>query len=139
MSDKMKLQKLISYMLTIVVACAGFASCSNDDETSNDVNNVIVGNWDSEFLGRMSYEEVEELDLNDKTINTHYMYLTFNSDGKGYDIYYNGNRSEWTWEIIDGVIYTSDGEMYEIVKFNKDVVYLLRLSHYDAGLKLVRR
>ena len=126
-------------MLTIVVACAGFASCSNDDETSNDVNNVIVGNWDSEFLGRMSYEEVEELDLNDKTINTHYMYLTFNSDGKGYDIYYNGNRSEWTWEIIDGVIYTSDGEMYEIVKFNKDVVYLLRLSHYDAGLKLVRR
>lgn len=80
-------------MLTIVVACAVFASCSNDDEPSNDVNTVIVGNWDSEFLWRMSYEEVEELDLNDKTINNHHMYLTFNSDGKGYGIYYNGDRS----------------------------------------------
>lgn len=81
-------------MLTIVVACAGFASCSNDDEPGNDVNNVIVGNWDSEFLGRMSNEEVEGLSLNDKTINSLYMYISFNSDGNGYVIYYNGDRSE---------------------------------------------
>jgi hypothetical protein len=87
----------------------------------------------------MDYEDVEGLDLNDQTIDNHYMYFTFKSDGTGYDIYYNGDRSEWKWEIIDGVIYTSDGEMYEIVKFSKDVVYLLRLSHYEAGLKLVRR
>ncbi|WP_300505353.1 hypothetical protein [uncultured Duncaniella sp.] len=135
----MKIQKLAIYLLLIVSACVGFTSCSNDDEPSNDVNSIIVGNWDSEFLGEMSYKDVEKLDLNDNTIEHHYMYFTFNSDGKGYDIYYNGERTEWTWEIIDDVIYTSDGDMYEIVKFNKDVVYLLRLKHYEAGMKLVRR
>jgi len=132
--------KLLSFALIAVLTCVGFVSCSDDDEPkSNDVNKVIVGNWDSEFFGKMDYEDVEGLDLNDQTIDNHYMYLTFKSDGTGYDIYYNGDRSEWKWEIIDGVIYTSDGEMYEIVKFSKDVVYLLRLSHYEAGLKLVRR
>lgn len=134
----MKFLKLIIYMLVVLSACVGFVSCSNDDEPVNDVNSVIIGKWDSDFLGAMTYEEVEKLDLSDRSIVKHYDYFTFNSDGTGYIIYDDGHRADWSWEIIDGTIYCSNGFVYEIVKFNKDVVYLLRHTYYYAGLKLVR-
>lgn len=136
----MKATKYLSLILLVFAVCVGFISCSDDkDEPNIGISQIIVGEWDSEFLGRMSYDEIEELDLNDKTISDHYMYFTFKANGKGYDIYYNGKRSDWDWEIIEDELYTSDGEMYEIVKFNKNVIYLLRQNSYEAGIKLVRR
>ncbi len=87
----------------------------------------------------MSYDDIDNLDLNDNRITEHYMYFTFKSDGKGYDIYYNGDKTEWDWEIIDDVLYTSDGGVYDVIKFNKNVIYLLRNNSYAAVLKLVRR
>ncbi len=137
----MKTKNYFSLILLLFVVCVGFTSCSDDDndDPQTSVSQIIIGEWDSEFLGRMSYDEVEELDLNDKTISKHYMYFTFNSNGRGYDIYYNGDRSDWDWEIIEDVLYTSDGDKYEIVKFNKNVIYLLRQNSYEAGIKLVKR
>ena len=137
----MEFKKYLSYVLLVFAVCIGLISCSDNDkdEPNAGISQLIVGEWDSEFLGSMSYDEVEKLDLSDKTISTYYMYFAFKSNGKGYDIYYNGDRSEWDWEIIDDVLYTSDGDMYEIVKLNKDVIYILRHNHYEAGIKLVRR
>lgn len=136
----MKATNYLSLILLVFAVCVGFTSCSDDkDEPDTGISQIIIGEWDSEFLGRMSYGEVEDLDLNDRNISNHYMYFTFNSNGKGHDIYYNGDRSDWEWEIIEDVLYTSDGGMYQIVKFNNNVIYLLRQNFYEAGIKLVKR
>lgn len=114
-------------------------SCNKDDSgLDKGIEKVIIGQWDSEFLGKMSYEEAMSLDLNDETLDSHYMYFTFNVDGRGYDIYYSGSRSDWEWDIIDNMITTSNGDLYEIVKYNDNVIYLLRQNYYEAGIKLVR-
>ena len=139
----MKLKKKLSLLLLALAACVGLSSCGDDDKDGL-TESVIVGEWNSEFLGEMDYDDVAKLDLNDKTIHDDYTgfgytYFKFNSDGTGYDIYYSGDRTDWKWQIIDGIIYESDGQKYQIVKYNMDVIYLLRLSSYEAGIKLVRR
>ncbi|MDE6267574.1 MAG: hypothetical protein K2M04_00630 [Muribaculaceae bacterium] len=135
-----KIQLFFSLLLGIAV-CMGLTSCNDDDKDpgTTTISKIIIGEWDSEFLGTMSYDDIDNLDLNDNRITEHYMYFTFKSDGKGYDIYYNGDKTEWDWEIIDDVLYTSDGGVYDVIKFNKNVIYLLRNNSYAAVLKLVRR
>ena len=135
----MKNLKLLLIPFVCLMMAINFVSCDKEDSEPSNSNNNFIGTWDSEFLGRMSRDELESMDLNDKTITNHYEYFTFNKDNTGYDIYYDGSRTDWEWEIIDETLYLSDGKYYEIVKYNKNVIYLLRLSSYPAGLKLVRK
>ena len=140
----MKYRNFFSFILLTIAVCTGFTSCDKDDDVDpTNINQVIVGQWKSEFLGEMYYDEMEVLDLNDTNIDDVYMHFSFNPNGTGYDLYYDGTRSDFSYEIIDGILYISgegSANRYEIVKFNKNVIYMIRLPgySYQAGLKLVR-
>lgn len=133
--------KFFSILLLFALAVnISFTSCSDDNDDPENPGKSIVGKW--KYL-EWEVADVDELDVDDTSITSN-MYFTFNSDGTGYDLYYTGDRSDFNWEILDGVIIVSytdknPSTTFNIVKAGKRVMYVVREWRGDYKLyKFVR-
>lgn len=125
-------------MVLLMSVC--LIACSNDSGQEPDISrieSVIIGEWDSEFN-----PDIINYDINDTRIEHPFGYFRFYSDGTGYEFEEHGIKIKWEWDVIDGRLYTNGdkySERYDVIAYGKDVIYLLRLNHYEAVVKLVRR
>lgn len=137
----MKIFKLLGMAILAIVMSVGFIACSSDDdnyqeETGNNISKTIIGQWKSERI-ETSVDETT-FDTSDKTLNGElFMYFTFNNDGTGHEIMADTNsKSDYTFEIIDGYLYThytTTSWKYKIIKSSKDVIFLARVRQEWYG------
>lgn len=140
---QMKHRNFLAFILLAIAVCIGFTSCDKDDGVKDltSINQVIIGRWASQFIDDLSYVDTDELDLNDT--NTDYVdsYLTFNSNGTGYEIdEYDREKYDFSYRITDGVVYMTAGNAFQsmkIIKFNSNVIYSLNQSEQTV-FKLVK-
>lgn len=137
----MKIFKLLGMAILAIVMSVGFIACSSDDDNEDGGNNTsLVGKWKSEWIGETADEKT--FDLNNTDVDEVYSYYTFNSDGTGYELYKGSHRYEIKWEVLDGVLYvyydSGSTESFKILKSNKKVMYVQRLSSYTTYIKFVR-
>lgn len=139
----MKHRNFLTFILLAIAVCTGSTSCDKNDDVKDltGINQVIIGRWASQLIDDLSSVDTDELDLNDT--NTDYIdsYLTFNSNGTGYEIdEYDGERYEFSYRITDGVVYMIAGntsQSMKIIKFNSNVIYSLKQSEQTV-FKLVK-
>lgn len=140
----MKVTKYLSLILLVFAVCVGFTSCSDDDknEPNTGVSQIIVGEWDSEFLGDASDINTKDLDVNNTQLGTVYSRLVFNSNGKGYEIdQENGSKTEFSYTINGNTLRMSAGnisQVHKIIKYSDNVVYSLMESEQSI-FKMVKR
>lgn len=137
----MKIFKLLGMAILAIVMSVGFIACSSNDDNEDGGNNTsLVGKWKSEWIGETADEKT--FDLNNTDVDEVYSYYTFNSDGTGYELYNGSHRYEIKWEVLDGVLYvyydSGSTESFKILKSNKKVMYVQRLSSYTTYIKFVR-
>lgn len=138
----MKHTNFFTFILLIIAACIGFASCDKDnnaDETN--INKIIVGQWASQFIDEVSYIDIKTLDLHDLSIDAPESYITFKSNGEGYEIYDN-YRYDFTYQISKDMLYAtaddkSESASIKILKYNNNVIYSLNQSEQTV-FKLVK-
>lgn len=82
----MKTTKYLSLILLVFAVCVGFTSCSDDDkdEPNKGISQIIVGEWDSEFVGNASDINTNDLNVNDTQLGSVDSRLVFNSNGFQY-------------------------------------------------------
>lgn len=140
----MEIKKLLSLILLTVTVGIGFSSCSNDEENepNGNIKQIIVGEWDSEWLGEASEINTIELNVDDTRLHTVDSRLVFISNGKGYEIdLYDGIKTEFTYTIKGEIIRMSAGNVtqtYKIIKYSHKVVYILMESE-QLIFKIVKR
>lgn len=131
-------------MLLVFAVCVGFSSCSNDDkdEPNIEINQIIVGEWDSEFLGDVSDINTSDLNVNDTKLGTIDSRLVFNSNGKGYEIdMWDNTKTEFAYLLNGNTLKMSSGnisQIHKIIKYSNNVIYSVMESDQSI-FKLVRR
>lgn len=87
--------------LLMVVLCAGFTSCSSDDDEekqSDKTLSLLVGSWEMTETWENTYSQYNSITGEYETVTetvTYYTVLTFNSD-KTYSRYRDGKNEETT-------------------------------------------
>lgn len=146
-SNKMEIKKFFSLILLTLAVCVGFTSCSDDDKDDNDgpnagISQIIIGEWDSEFLGDASDINTKDLDVNNTQLGTVDSRLVFKSNGKGYEIdQENGVKTEFSYTINGNTLKMSAGnvsQVHKIIKYSDNVVYSLMESEQSI-FKMVKR
>jgi len=139
----MGIKKYLSFILLTLAVCEGFTSCGNDDEDEpqTGISQIIVGEWDSEFIGDVSDININDLDVNDTKIGSADSRLVFNSNGKGYEVdLWDNTRIDFTYSVNGNTIRASRGNetsTQKIIKYSNNVVYSLMESEQTI-FKLVR-
>ncbi len=142
--SKMEIKKYLSLLLLVIAVCAGFTSCSDDDkdEPQTGISQIIIGEWDSEFLGEASDINTKDLNVNDTQLGSVDSRLMFNSNGKGYEIdQYDGTKTEFSYTIKGETLHMSAGNIsqtHKIIKYSTNVVYSLMESEQSI-FKMVKR
>lgn len=79
------MKKYISTLILLFAINLGFTACSSDDNDStvSGLSQIIIGEWDSEFLGEASDVDINNLNVNDTQLTTVDSHLVFNSNGSG--------------------------------------------------------
>lgn len=133
------------YFLFILLAvCVGLTSCSDDnkEEPKDTLTQIIVGEWDSEFIGDVSDINTKDLNVNDTQLGSVDSRLVFNSNGKGYEIdEWDGTKTEFSYTINGETIRMSAGNIiqnHKIIKYSDRVVYSLMESEQSI-FKMVKR
>ena len=134
-------KQLVRIFLLITV-CVGFSSCSNDDDDPKvGLDQILVGEWDSEFLGDLSDIDIKSLDVNDTHLNSVDSHLVFNSNGKGYEIdKWDGTKTEFSYKVSGNALQMTAGSVRQstnIIKYSDRVVY--GINEYEQSvLKMVK-
>lgn len=140
----MKATKYLSLILLAFAVCVGLSSCSDDEknEPNTDISQIIVGEWDSEFIGDASDINTNNLNLTDTQLGSVDSRLVFHSNGKGYEIdEWDGTKTEFSYTTSEGTIRMSSGnipQIHKVIKYNENVIYSLMESQQSI-FKLVRR
>ena len=140
----MKKERYISLLLLSIEVCVGLMSCGSgdNDELQTGITHIIVGEWDSEFLGESSYINTKDLNVNDTQLSTIDSRLVFNSNGKGYEIdMWDNTKTEFTYTVNGNTIKMSGGgvsQIHKIIKYSDNVIYSLVESEQSV-FKIVRR
>lgn len=140
----MKVTKYFSLILLVFAVCVWFTSCSDDDkdEPNTGISQIIVGEWDSEFLGEASDINTNGLNVNDTQLGSVDSRLVFNSNGKGYEVdEWDGTKTEFTYTINGNTLRMSAGnisQVHKIIKYSNNVVYSLMESEQSI-FKMVKR
>lgn len=140
----MKATKYLSLILLVFAVCVGFTSCSDDDKDEPDtgISQIIVGEWDSEFLGDASDININDLNVNDTQLGSVDSRLVFNSNGKGYEIdEWDGTKTEFSYTISGNTLRMSAGnisQVHKIIKYSDNVIYSLMESEQSI-FKIVKR
>ena len=138
------MKKYLSLLLLSIAVCVGFTSCSNDDkdEPQTGITQIIIGEWDSEFIGEASYINTKDLNVNDTQLGSIDSRLMFNSNGKGYEIdLYDGAKTEFYYTIKGETLRMSSGNIsqtHKIIRYSDNVVYSLMESEQTI-FKMVKR
>ena len=140
----MKATKYLSVILLLLAVCVGFTSCSDDDkdEPNIGISKIIVGEWDSEFLGDAKDINTNDLNVNDTRLGSVDSRLVFNSNGKGYEVdEWDGTKTEFSYTISGNTLRMSAGnisQVHMIIKYRDNVVYSLMESEQSI-FKMVKR
>lgn len=140
----MEIKKYLSLILLVFAVCVGFSSCSDDDkdEPETGISQIIVGEWDSEFIGEASDIDIKNLDVNDTEIGSADSRLVFNSNGKGYEIdLWDNTKTEFSYTVNGNIIKMSAGNIsqtHKIIKHSNNVAYSLMESEQSI-FKMVKR
>lgn len=139
----MKATNYLSLILLVFAVCVVFTSCSDDkDEPDTGISQIIIGEWDSEFLGDASDINTNDLNVNDTKIDIIDSRLVFNSNGKGYEVdEYDGTRFDFSYNIKGESIYFKSGNRsatHRIIKYSENVIYSL-LESEQTIFKMVKR
>ena len=140
----MKATNYLSLILLVFAVCVGFTSCSDDDkdEPNTGISQIIVGEWDSEFLGDASDINTNDLNVNDTQLGSVDSRLVFNSNGKGYEVdEWDGTKTEFSYTISGNTLRMSAGnisQVHKIIKYSDNVVYSLMESEQSI-FKMVKR
>jgi len=140
---QMKQKNYLSFILLTIAVCVGSPSCSDsDDDSKTGISQIIVGEWDSEFLGEASDFNINELSVNDTRLGSVDSRLVFNPNGKGYEIdEWDGTRTEFSYTIKGETLHMSVGSVtqtHKIIKYSDNVVYSLMESEQTI-FKMVKR
>lgn len=141
---QMELKKYLSFILFTIAVCVGFSSCSDDDkdEPNTGISQIIVGEWDSEFLGDASDINTNDLNVNDTQLGSVDSHLVFNSNGKGYEVdEWDGTKTEFSYTISAETIRMSAGNItqtHKVIKYSENVIYSLMESEQSI-FKMVKR
>lgn len=139
----MKTTKYLSLILLVFAVCVGFTSCSDDDkdEPNKGISQIIVGEWDSEFVGNASDINTNVLNVNDTQLGSVDSRLVFNSNGKGYEVdEWDGTKTEFSYTIRGNTLRMSAGnisQVHKIIKHSDNVVYSLMESEQSI-FKMVK-
>ena len=140
----MKLKKYLLLILLNIVVCVCVTSCSDDDNdiTQDGISNILVGEWDSEFLGDANEVNIENLNVNDTHLESIDSRLVFNVNGAGYEIdLYDNVRTDFSYTINGNILRMSAGNIsqtHKIIKYSENVVYSL-MEGEESIFKMVKR
>ena len=117
--NQMKATKYLSLILLVFAVCVGVTSCSDDDkdEPNTGISQIIVGEWDSEFIGDASDINTNDLNVNDTQLCSVDSRLVFNSYGKGYEVdEWDGTKTEFSYTISGNTLRMSAGNISQVHK-----------------------
>ena len=122
----MKTLKYFSFFLFALVLGAGFASCSDDDESVD--SSAIVGLWEVTWTEGYEYDS-EDPEYNDEWSEAlNGIKFKFNSDGTGYE----GDESDtFTWSLEGNRLTIQGGYYTEVSTVLKLTSSELVLEYYD--------
>ena len=136
----MKQFRFLSYLF-VAVLCLGFVSCSDDDDYEE---NDIIGSWSIiEIYDKWKEDGNEEEEDTDTYEEGKWIY-TFNNDGTGTEVEYDGNhiyRDNFTWSLKSGNTLTlifpdgsySDSFTFTIRSLNKNGAVIDRSEKDEYG------
>lgn len=141
---QMEIKKYLSLLLLVIAVCAGFSSCSDDDkdEPQTGISQIIIGEWDTEFLGDVSEINTTDLDVDNTKLGTVDSRIVFNSNGTGYEIdLWDDTRYEFSYTVSGNIVKASFGNNHvtqKIIKYSDNVIYSI-LESQQTIHKMVKR